>query len=455
LLRQNPQAQERLYFDLIGIPPAPEKIAEFEKNPSDKAYEKIVDTLLESKHYGERWGRHWLDIARFGESDGFERNNPRNNLWPFRDWVIKALNDDMPYDEFVRMQIAGDIIKPGKDGTAAVAFLAAGLHNTVVGGSEFMKKTARQDELEEIAGTVGQTFFGLTVNCARCHDHKYDPISQKEYYQLTSALAGVFHGERDVQDSEFVEQVNEIEKEINGLQIRLGKIDTVIKERVLNNRAQEPPKEKSKGPAPIARWEFDQNLNDSIGTMHGKASGNARLENGGLVLDGKNSFVSTALMSRDIQEKTLEAWVRLDGLDQRGGGVISLQTSDSIIFDAIVYAERTPKAWMSGSDTFKRTQLHQGPEEKKADQEPTHVAITYKSDGTITRYRGGQPYGKAYKTGIIKYEKGKSEIIFGMRHGKKADSKRMLSGKILRAQLYDKALNPAEIAASAGTEFLP
>ncbi|MDE0571725.1 MAG: DUF1549 domain-containing protein, partial [Verrucomicrobiales bacterium] len=195
----SPRTQiRRLYFDLIGIPPTPEKIAEFEKNPSDKAYEKIVDTLLESKHYGERWGRHWLDIARFGESDGFERNNPRNNLWPFRDWVIKALNDDMPYDEFVRMQIAGDIIKPGKDGTAAVAFLAAGLHNTVVGGSEFMKKTARQDELEEIAGTVGQTFFGLTVNCARCHDHKYDPISQKEYYQLTSALAGVFHGERDV-----------------------------------------------------------------------------------------------------------------------------------------------------------------------------------------------------------------------------------------------------------------
>ncbi len=449
----SPRTQiRRLYFDLIGLPPTPEKIAEFEKNPSDKVYKEIVDTLLESKHYGERWGRHWLDIARFGESDGFERNNPRNNLWPFRDWVIKALNDDMPYDEFVRMQIAGDILKPGKDGTAAVAFLAAGLHNTVVGGSEFMKKTARQDELEEIAGTVGQTFFGLTVNCARCHDHKYDPISQKEYYQLTSALGGVFHGERDVQDSEFIEQVNEIEKEINGLQIRLGKIDKVIKERVLKNRAQVPPKEKTKGPVPMARWEFDQNLNDSIGTMHGKVSGNARLENGALVLDGKSSFVSTSPMSRDIQEKTLEAWVQLDGLTQRGGGVISLQTSDGIIFDAIVYAERTAKAWMAGSDTFKRTQLHQGPEETKVDKEPTHVAITYKSDGTITRYRGGQPYGKAYKTGIIKYEKGKSEIIFGMRHGKEADSKRMLSGKILRAQLYDKALNPAEIAASAGTE---
>ncbi|MCH2024234.1 MAG: DUF1553 domain-containing protein [Verrucomicrobiales bacterium] len=449
----SPRTQiRRLYFDLIGLPPSPEEIAKFEKNPSDESYKNIVDTLLKSKHYGERWGRHWLDIARFGESDGFERNNPRNNLWPFRDWVIKALNDDMPYDEFVRMQIAGDILKPGKDGTAAVAFLAAGLHNTVVGGSEFMKKTARQDELEEIAGTVGQTFFGLTVNCARCHDHKYDPISQKEYYQLTSALGGVFHGERDVQDSEFVEQVNEIEKEINELQIGLGKIEKAVKERVLKNRAQGPAKKKTQGPAPIAKWEFDQNLNDSIGSMHGKASGNARIENGALVLDGKSAFVSTTPMDRDIHEKTLEAWVRLNGLDQRGGGVMGLQTTDGNTFDSIVYAERTPKAWMSGSDTFKRSEVHGGPEETTADKEPIHVAITYKSDGTITRYRGGQPYGKAYRTGIIKYEKGKSEIIFGMRHGKDADGKRMLSGKILRAQLYDRALNPGEIAASAGTE---
>ena len=232
----DPRTQiRRLYFDLIGLPPDPKQIKEFESNPSDEAYRKIVNELLESKHYGERWGRHWLDIARFGESDGFERNNPRNNLWPFRDWVISALNDDMPYDEFVRMQIAGDIIKPGTEGTSAVAFLAAGLHNTVVGGSEFMKKTARQDELEEITGAVGQTFFGLTVNCARCHDHKYDPISQKEYYQLTSALGGVFHGERDVQDNRFVSQINDIEEEIQSINEQLGELDSVARKRAIKN----------------------------------------------------------------------------------------------------------------------------------------------------------------------------------------------------------------------------
>ena len=159
-----------------------------------------MDGLLASPQYGERWARHWLDVARFGESDGFERDFPRDNLWPYRDWVIAALNADMPYDEFTRKQIAGDLITPGFEGKAAVAFLVAGLHNTVVGGSEFMQKTARQDELEEITGTVGQTFLGLTINCARCHDHKYDPISQKEYYQMASAFQGVFHKELETQD---------------------------------------------------------------------------------------------------------------------------------------------------------------------------------------------------------------------------------------------------------------
>ena len=301
----NPRAQiRRLYYDLIGLPPNPKQISNFESNPSDEAYREIVEELLSSKHYGERWGRHWLDIARFGESDGFERNNPRNNLWPFRDWVIKALNNDMPYDEFVRMQIAGDIIKPGKEGTAAVAFLAAGLHNTVVGGSEFMKKTARQDELEEITGAVGQTFFGLTVNCARCHDHKYDPILQKEYYQLTSALKGVFHGENDVQDSESVEKIDRLKKEINSLHERVEVIESLARSKAIKKRETEPKASQNEGPLPISRWEFDQNFNDSIGTMNGIISGKAKLENGALVLNGQDSFVTTAPLEKDIHEKS-------------------------------------------------------------------------------------------------------------------------------------------------------
>ena len=449
----NPRAQiRRLYYDLIGLPPNPKQISNFESNPSDEAYREIVEELLSSKHYGERWGRHWLDIARFGESDGFERNNPRNNLWPFRDWVIKALNNDMPYDEFVKMQIAGDIIKPGKEGTAAVAFLAAGLHNTVVGGSEFMKKTARQDELEEITGAVGQTFFGLTVNCARCHDHKYDPILQKEYYQLTSALKGVFHGENDVQDSESIEKIDRLKKEINSLQERVEAIESLARSKAIKKRETEPKASQNEGPLPISRWEFDQNFNDSIGTMNGIISGKAKLENGALVLNGQDSFVTTAPLEKDIHEKTLEAWVQISDLNQKGSGVIGIQTTDGQIFDSIVYGEKSPQTWMAGSDTLKRSQGNDGPKETEAHSKPIHLAITYSKDGTITRYREGQVYGDIYKTEPQPFEKGKSQILFGMRHGTKPEMRGLLSGRILRAQFYDRALNPAEIAASAGTE---
>ena len=159
----------------------------------------MVDDLLASEHYGERWARNWLDVARFGESSGFEYNSPRNTSWHYRDWVIRALNDDMPYDQFVRMQLAGDLIKPETvEGAAATGFLVAGVHNAVQGKNPKMRMAGRQDELEEISSTVGQAFLGMTVHCARCHDHKFDPISAKEYYRFIAALDGVKHGERTV-----------------------------------------------------------------------------------------------------------------------------------------------------------------------------------------------------------------------------------------------------------------
>ena len=185
----------RVYFDLIGLPPSPEEVEAFVNDKAADAYEKVVDRLLASPHYGERWARHWLDVVRFGERDGFERNSPRPNAWPYRDWVIRRLNADMPYDEFVRLQLAGDVLKPSDpDAVKATGFLVAGVHNTVLGNDQ-MRAVARQDELEDIVGAVGQTFLGLTVNCARCHDHKFDPISQTDYYRLAAALGGVGFGE--------------------------------------------------------------------------------------------------------------------------------------------------------------------------------------------------------------------------------------------------------------------
>ena len=316
----------RLYFDLTGLPPSAKQVAVFVANPTDAAYRRVVDDLLSSPHYGERWGRHWLDLARFGESDGFERNNVRNNLWPYRDWVIRALNDDMPYDEFVRMQVAGDVLKPGDPaGQKAVGFLVAGLHNTVVGGSEFMKKTARQDELEEIIGTVGQTFVGLTVNCARCHNHKFDPIQQKEYYQMTSAIAGVFHGERNVSDPELTRQREALRKQVASLGEELTGIENRGREVALAKRKEGGPSDKPEPPKPLARWEFDTGLEDSLGSLHGVAKGDARIEGGALVVDGSDAWVETAPLAAPLKAKTLEAWVQLGTLDQKGGGVIGVE----------------------------------------------------------------------------------------------------------------------------------
>ena len=189
----------RIYYDLIGLPAPAEAIDKFDEDPSPQAWELLVDELLASKHYGERWARHWLDVVRFGESHGYEYNQPRETAWHYRDWVIRSLNEDLPYDQFARMQIAGDVLKPNTlEGAAAVGFLVAGTHNTVLGASTAMKLAGRHEELEEMAGTVAQTFLGLTVNCARCHNHKFDPISTREYYSFIATLDGVKHGQRKV-----------------------------------------------------------------------------------------------------------------------------------------------------------------------------------------------------------------------------------------------------------------
>jgi len=185
----------RLSFDLVGLPPAPDEIDEFCLDNAPDAGERLTDRLLASPHYGERWARHWLDVVRFGESNGFERDLPRPHAWHYRDWVIEAFNADLPYADFVRRQIAGS--PTDRNDFSSTGFLVAGPHDTVIPASENMRKSMRFDELEELLGTIGQTFLGLTINCARCHDHKFDPIWQREYYQLTAVMAGVEHGERE------------------------------------------------------------------------------------------------------------------------------------------------------------------------------------------------------------------------------------------------------------------
>jgi len=187
----------RLSFDLVGLPPSPEEIAAFEAacraaGSTDGPYEDLVNRLLASPHHGERWARHWLDVVRFAESDGFETNTARPNAWPYRDWVIEALNADMPYDLFVRQQIAGDAL----GGDAATGFLVGGAKDRVLSPDPVLTANQRADELHDIVSTTASAFLGLSVGCARCHDHKFDPVPQTDYYRIKAVFAGVQHGER-------------------------------------------------------------------------------------------------------------------------------------------------------------------------------------------------------------------------------------------------------------------
>ncbi|MDX1564125.1 MAG: DUF1549 domain-containing protein, partial [Phycisphaeraceae bacterium] len=187
----------RAYFDLIGLPPTPQQIDAFVQDPSPDAYAKLIDRLLDSPHHGERWGRHWLDVARFAESYGFEQDYDRKSAYHFRDFVIKALNRDMPFDQFVRWQLAGDEIAPDRPlALMATGFLAAGVFPTQLTEREFEK--ARYDELDDMVSTVGSAMLGLTIGCARCHDHKYDPIPARDYYRMVATFTTTIRNEMKV-----------------------------------------------------------------------------------------------------------------------------------------------------------------------------------------------------------------------------------------------------------------
>ncbi len=235
-LSPNPPADPRSFirratYDLTGLPPTSEEIAAFEREcgqagaaqdaavgspaghdsppPSEPdgvaqrlpaaAVERLIDRLLASPHYGEQWGRHWLDVIRFGESRGYERNEIITNLWPFRDYIIRSLNDDKPFDRLVEEHLAGDVI--GRDQPEVEigsAFLVAGPYDDVGNQDPAAAAQIRADQMDEMIRATGEAFLGLTIGCARCHDHKFDPLSARDYYALYATFAGTVHGSREV-----------------------------------------------------------------------------------------------------------------------------------------------------------------------------------------------------------------------------------------------------------------
>jgi Protein of unknown function (DUF1549)/Protein of unknown function (DUF1553)/Planctomycete cytochrome C len=242
-LRPAPEADRRtlirrVYFDLIGLPPSPEEIDAFVADPDSRAYEKLVDKLLESPRFGERWARHWLDAVRFADTHGFEMNQPRPTAWPYRDYVIRAFNDDKPYDRFVLEQLAGDAL--GAD--EGTGFLVAGPWDQVKSPDPNLTAQQRLDELHDMVSATAATFLGLTVGCARCHDHKFDPIPQTDYYRMQAVFAGVMHGEREWRGPESEQRkrrLEELRPQLAAIESQLAQYEPIA--NVSDSAPRRPP----------------------------------------------------------------------------------------------------------------------------------------------------------------------------------------------------------------------
>ncbi len=227
----------RLYFDLIGLPPSPDEIRRFVADDREEAYDELVDRLLSSPRYGERWARYWLDVVHYADTHGYDKDKPRENAWPYRDFVIRSFNQDRRWDEFIRMQIAGDALYPeAPDGIIGLGFLAAGPWDLI--GHEELPETkidgqiARHLDRDDMVRTAVQSFCSVTVGCAQCHDHKFDPISQRNYYQLQAVFAAVDRADCPYYDDpELNRRLRELTTKKIDRQTRLNKLESAMAER--------------------------------------------------------------------------------------------------------------------------------------------------------------------------------------------------------------------------------
>jgi Skp family chaperone for outer membrane proteins len=225
----------RLTYDLIGLPPTPEEVDEFINDPDPTAYERLVDRLLASPHYGERWGRHWLDVARYADTCGYDKDKLRPNAWPYRDYVIRSFNEDKPYARFVEEQIAGDVLYPGTpDGILGLGFIAAGpwdfIGHVEVPETKIDGKIARHNDRDEMVTATLNTFCSVTIQCAQCHNHKFDPFTQQHYYGLQAVFAAVDRAERVYDlDPSIEQQRRELTAKQHDLQAKIRELDSEIR----------------------------------------------------------------------------------------------------------------------------------------------------------------------------------------------------------------------------------
>ncbi|HEX8916200.1 MAG TPA: PSD1 and planctomycete cytochrome C domain-containing protein, partial [Humisphaera sp.] len=299
----------RAYFDLTGLPPTPAEVDAFLADTSATAFESLVDRLLASPRYGERWGRHWLDVVRFAESGGYEFDAFRPGAYHYRDWVIRAVNDDLPYDRFVRMQIAGDKLAPGTlDGAAATGFLVAGPYPGQITAKT--RERIRYDQLDDMVATAGEALLGTTLKCVRCHDHKYDPIPQADYYGLAAALARTEHGEIkiDLASAETEKKQAAFEATLKPMREALAAYTKDELPKRLEAWKAEKLAAAAAGGEPVTAWQTFDLLSASAGTAQ------LSLGVGGVVRYESNKAKDDTYTLRAVTYQTGLTQIRLDAL---------------------------------------------------------------------------------------------------------------------------------------------
>jgi hypothetical protein len=323
-LRPNPIADRRTlirraYFDLIGLPPTPEEIEAFIADPAADAYEKLIDRLLRMPQYGERWAPHWLDVARYAESDGYEQDYDRPNAFYYRDFVIRALNDDLPYSDFVRWQIAGDEVAPQNPmAMMATGFLTAGVFPTQITEKEF--ESTRYDQMDDMSSTTALAFLGLTVGCARCHDHKYDPFPVVDYYRLLSTFTTAIRSDIDL-DIGTPEQREKAKREYEAKRAPLvAAIKTFETEQLTGKLAKYVSELKQRGGIPQATWAVldVSDIKTANGTRFVKQPDGSLLRTG--TTPDKDVYTFAARADGPISAIRLEALTH-DSFPQHGPGL--------------------------------------------------------------------------------------------------------------------------------------
>lgn len=478
----------RLSYTLTGLPPAREEAEAFAKAAAQDragAIAQAADRMLASPRFGEHWGRHWLDLVRYAETHGSEGDPAIPQAWRYRDYIIRAINEDVPVDRLIREHIAGDQISPRWNRQEGWNEALLGLAHFRLVEHGFQPIDTRDEQVKVVDSQIDvltKAFQGMTVSCARCHDHKFDAISQRDY----TALAGVLESSRPAMvtlDDPALSQapLKELAAQKAGIQQALCAAWLEAAERIpAQLRGEVPPAvaeakrklgEQEKAlvelekrvraraaaargtaaaarlPQPIARWAFEADAKDQLGPLHGELVGGAVIREGRLVLDGREAHVRTAPLGRPLREKTLEAWVALPAMEQGGGGVITVESANGAVFDSLVFAEKEPRRWMAGSDFYRRSRAATGPEEAAKPGELIHLVVVYRADHGIAIFRNGQPYGVEWTPAnpLVAYEKD-ARLLFGRRHT--GGGRATLAGEIEEARLYDRAITAEEIRAS-------